>query len=74
MTRTMAAMRRLSDSAEMAEVVLELVQRWKRAQTRGSTFDAGRSEGYVQAIQLMLGLSHAETVDMLHKGTIIISG
>lgn len=63
-------MRRLSDPAEMAEVVLELARRWKRSLERGSNFDSGRSEGYVQAIQLMLGLSHVETVEMLRGGTI----
>lgn len=63
-------MTRLSDPAEMAATVLELAARHKRSLERGSNFDKGRSEGYVQCIQLMLGLSHAETVEMLDRGTL----
>lgn len=51
----------------ISQAVATLMQRYWRAKRRDREFDQGRAEGYLQAIALVTGNSHADTKAALDK-------
>ncbi len=54
----------------LAEGVLELAARWYRSFAEEDLFTAGRREGYVQAISLVMGKPHAQMLEALRRNAL----